>query len=445
MKKYAQVFVTVSAVFLTFQMNLSAQDHKEKLDEILTTNRPLRTPRMLTLTVGQEEGQLRGNDDKVIQAGIDYLHRLGGGVLHILPGMYTMHNALYMRPNVDIRGSGEKTVLKKSRGFVTPLIRDADWFEYGVQVKDPTGFKTGNGIMLRTKPTESGQLWTIKVMRGTVTKIEGDVLFFDKITGENFWLENECTASTLFPILTAENVDNITIEDIVLDGNGAENELINGNFSGGVFLEHCNNWTFRNVTVQNYNGDGYSFQACNDFLFENCKSLNNGGLGFHPGSGSQRPVLRNCTGNGNSEGFYFCWSVTGGIVENCVFNDNVVYGISVGHRDTDNVMRNCTIEGNKQVGIIFRKGEESEFFGAHRNLVENCIIRNNGKDKDGVGIDITHETNDITIKNCTFGNKGEKIQKIGIRIGKETKRITMEGNTFSDMKVKVNDLRGTDR
>ena len=43
------------------------------------TNRPLREPRKLVLTVGRDEGDLRGTDDTVIQAGIEYLHRVGGG------------------------------------------------------------------------------------------------------------------------------------------------------------------------------------------------------------------------------------------------------------------------------------------------------------------------------------------------------------------------------
>lgn len=442
MRKKAIILFVLLSVCISGLPVLYAQNvSREELKQIISTNRPFREMQVMTLTVGQNQGDLQGTDDMVIQAGMDYLHRLGGGVLHILPGTYTINNALYARPNVTIRGSGDNTILKKSKGFVTPLVRDTDWLEYAVQVKDPSGFSPGSGIMLRTKPKEPGQLWTVDVMRGTVTKVAGDVIFFDKITGENFWLESECTASNIVPIITAEHVDNITIEDIVLDGSRDSNELINGNFSGGIFLEHCNGWNFKNVTVQNYNGDGYSWQVCNDMYFENCKSLNNGGLGFHPGSGSQRPVLTNCTANGNDQGFYFCWSVTSGLVDNCVFSGNVKYGISIGHRDTDNTIQNCTIENNGQIGILFRKGGESEFFGGHRNHIKECLIRDNGNDKEGFGIDIQYETNDITIEDCTFENvKGEK-QKVGIRIGEDTKRITLEGNTFNNVPVEVEDMR----
>ena len=51
----------------------------------MSTNRPMRQRQNLVLTVGPTEGDLQGKDDKVIQAGVEYLHRLGGGTLRILP------------------------------------------------------------------------------------------------------------------------------------------------------------------------------------------------------------------------------------------------------------------------------------------------------------------------------------------------------------------------
>ena len=116
---------------------------------------------------------------------------------------------------------------------------------------------------------------------------------------KNMWLDERATLATIFPILTAEEgVCDVAIENIVLDGNKEENEEINGNYSGAVFLQRCHRYTFRNVTACNYNGDGFSFQVCDDFVFENCVSENNANLGFHPGSGSQRPRFRAVSVNG---------------------------------------------------------------------------------------------------------------------------------------------------
>ena len=405
---------------------------------VTRTNRPMRNRQDLVLTVGQNEGDLQGKDDKIIQAGIEYLNRMGGGTLHILPGVYNLRNAIYLHTNITLRGSGERTVLRKSDSVVTKLLRDSDWFEYGVQVGDVKGFVPGGGIMLRSRKGAGD--WQYDVLRATVTAIEGDVLYLDGLTKENFWIEKDATAGTVFPILTAENVNNVVVQDIVLDGNRDKNEHINGNFSGGVFIQYCNKWSFKNVISRNYNGDGFSFQVCDDIQFESCQAINNADLGFHPGSGSQRPVFRSCKSRGNSQGIFFCWSVSDGLAENCILSGNRRYGISIGHRDTDNVIRGCKIESNGEVGILFRK-EANEFRCGSRNLIENCMIRDNGTKRTGFGIDIQGKTEDITVRNTKFENTAGKNQKTGIRIGQMAGRIVMQGNAFENSPVHIDDLR----
>lgn len=410
--------------------------------DILSTNRPLRTTRQLILTVGQDKGDLQGKDDKIIQAGIEYLHRLGGGILQIYTGTYDMNNALHLRPNITIRGSGENTVLHKTGGVLTSIIRDMDWYEYAVQVEDAKGFTTGGGIMLRSRIDSSD--WAYHVFRSTIRSIEGNVLFLDNIPYENFWVDKEVSAATIFPIITAaEKTDNVIIENIILDGNKANNEIINGNYAGAVFIQNCDNWTFNNVTAQNYNGDGYSFQVCDNIQFDNCKSLDNSGLGFHPGSGSQYPVFRNCTSTGNDLGIFFCWGVTYGLAENCVLSGNDRYGISIGHRDTDNLITGCKIENNGEVGIFFREPSGvNNFRAGNRNTIEDCDLNNNGSNMNGTGIDIGWEIENISIKRNRIGNtNGQKLQQTGIRISANAKRITLEENTFIDSPVEIEDHR----
>jgi len=353
-----------------------------------------------------------------------------------------MNNALYLHPNITLRGSGENTVLRKTDGVVTSIVRDMDWYEYAVQVENVDGFVTGGGIMLRSRIDSSD--WAYHVFRGTIKSIEGNVLFLDNIPYENFWVEEEVSATTIFPIITAaEKTDHVIIEDIVLDGNKANNEMINGNYAGAVFIQNCDNWTFNNVTAQNYNGDGYSFQVCDDVHFINCKSLDNSGLGFHPGSGSQRPVFRNCTSTGNDLGIFFCWGVSYGLAENCVLSNNQRYGVSIGHRDTDNLIIGCKIEHNGEVGILFREPSgDNAFCAGNRNIIENCDINDNGSNQSGIGIDIGWITEDITVKGNRIGNFTEKKeQKTGIRISEYSKRITLEENTFIDSPAEIEDHR----
>ncbi len=432
------VLTLVSVIPLTsFAQNNWQEREKVRSLPIQETNRPLRTKQHLTLTVGQTEGILRGTDDKIIQAGIDYLNRLGGGTLQILPGVYNIENAITLSPNITLKGSGESTVLKMAPSFVTPIIRNLDGGEFGVQVKDPSGFKPGRGIMLRTSAKEA---WAIKVLKATVTRIDGDIVYFDKIADKDFHLDKQCTAATIYPILTAESVDNVNIENIILDGNKELNEHINGNFSGAVFLHKCNNWNFKNVTAKDYDGDGFSWQTCNDIHIDNCKALNNTDLGYHPGTGSQRPVITNCISNGNSQGIYFCWGVTDGFVDNCTLKDNVKFGISIGHRDTDNLIQNCLIENNKEVGILFRKDDDDDFFAGNRNLIRNCVIKDNGSDNKGVGIDVRWKTKDVRVENSKFINSRDGNQIIGIQISKDAERITSTGNTFERTDTEIKNL-----
>ncbi len=391
----------------------------------------------MVLTVGQDEGDLQGRDDVVLQAGADYLHRLGGGILQILPGTYAMRNALYLHPNLTVRGSGSATVLKKAAGASTSLVRDSDWYEVRVEVADARGFSAGCGVMLRSYG-DSG----MTVVKDTAMAVEGRVIWLSKRMYKNMWLDERATLATIFPLLTAEEgVCDVTVENLVLDGNKKKNEEINGNYSGAVFLQRCHRYTFRNVTARNYNGDGFSFQVCDDFVFENCVSKNNANLGFHPGSGSQRPRFRNCRATGNSQGIFFCWGVSDGVAKNCVCSDNRDFGISIGHRDTDNHIVNCEIARNRKVGVLFR-APLSEFRGAHRNAIHACVIRDNGFAENGYGIEIRGATHDVEIRDNRIEDSGKKRQKVGIKIEREARGTAIDGNAFINMESNVERARG---
>jgi parallel beta-helix repeat protein len=435
--RQADVLCFVSALILC--VSIPADAWASEADRgTSVANRPIRSSPRLTLAVGQTEGDLQGRDDKVIQAGIDYLNRLGGGTLRILPGVYLLQNALYLRPHITLRGSGKDTILKKAPSVVTSLLQDSDWFEYGVRVKDTRGFEPGRGIMLRSS-TGPGA-WQYDVLQATIMSVQGNTVFVDRVLRKNFWVDKNVTAATIFPLITADHADDVRVEDLVLDGNREENEHINGNYAGAMFIQECNRWSFKNVCARNYNGDGFSFQVCDDIQFHDCQALNNTDLGFHPGSGSQCPVFRNCVAKGNSLGLFFCWGVSDGRAEDCVLSENRRYGISIGHRDTDNIIRNCSIERNGQVGILFRK-EASSFLGGHRNRIENCLIRDNGSEQGGIGIDIQGSTRDISILQNCLENKNSQNQKVAIRISTQAENINLKDNSFIGCPIEIEDQR----
>jgi polygalacturonase len=63
---------------------------------VFVGNRPKTEAGQITLTVGQTSGDLRGFDDRVLQAVVDYVSGLGGGRVDVCDGVYEMQNALFL-------------------------------------------------------------------------------------------------------------------------------------------------------------------------------------------------------------------------------------------------------------------------------------------------------------------------------------------------------------
>lgn len=391
----------------------------------------------LSMTVGDGGGQINGSDDRVIQAGIDYLSALGGGTLKLLPGTYHLNNAIYLRSNIQIEGSGDETVLVKNPSVSTPLAIDSDWYDSDATLTNSNGFEVGYGVCLRGKTPHHGGS---NVIKRTIIAKEDNRIWFDKSLEKNFWADHEAQISTLFPILSGEYICDIEIRDLVLDGNRSNNERLDGNYAGCIFMQDCERITIDNIEARNYNGDGISWQICHDVTVTNCRSLNNVDLGLHPGSGSQRPIMQDNHLEGNRLGLFFCWGVKHGIAENNRILNNHQYGISIGHRDTDNIIRRNRIEGSGEVGITFRN-EPNEGRSPHRNIVENNRIANSGQDKSGIGVDIQGETQSITLRQNQITETRKGGEHIGVQIGEQTSNILLEKNEFSGVAVGVRDLR----
>lgn len=391
----------------------------------------------LSMTVGSGDGQINGSDDRVIQAGIDYLTALGGGTLKLLPGTYHLSNAIYLRSNIRIEGNGDETVLIKNPSVSTPLAIDSDWYDSDVTLTKSNGFEVGYGVCLRAKTPHHGGS---NVIKRTIIGKDGNRLWLDKSLEKNFWADHEARISTLFPILSGEHICDVEIRDLVLDGNKSNNGHLDGNYAGCIFMQDCERIQIDNVEARNYNGDGISWQICHDVSVTNCRSLSNVDLGLHPGSGSQRPIMQDNYLAGNRLGLFFCWGVKHGVAENNRILNNHQYGISIGHRDTDNIIRLNQIEGSGEVGITFRN-EPNEGRSPHRNIVENNRITNSGSDKDGIGIDIQGETKSITIRENQIAEMREGGEHIGVQIGEKTANILLEKNEFAGLAVGVRDLR----
>jgi hypothetical protein len=390
---------------------------------------------MLTVTVGQKDADLVGTSDKAIQAAVDFAAGRGGGTVRILPGTYRLRNAIYLAPRLRLKGSGLDTILIKEPSAASKLAADSDWYDQEITLASAQGFRLGDGVCLRAKnPATGGPV----VIKRTLVARSGNRFKLDRALRENLWLKGAPTAATLFPLISGENIAGIVIEDLALDGNKDNNDNLDGNYAGCIFLQDCKDVTIRNVIARNNNGDGISWQICHDVRVENCHSHDHAGLGLHPGSGSQRPVIRQNLLEHNQIGIFFCWGVRFGIAANNKIVGSRDAGISVGHRDTDNLIRGNSIKASGKVGILFR--DETQAFGPHRNRCEHNQILDSGPD-DGVGIDVRGRTEAVSLTHNEVRETRQPMSRVGIRIGPETRNISLAANKVVGYAVEVSDLR----
>ncbi|MCH7557289.1 MAG: right-handed parallel beta-helix repeat-containing protein [Planctomycetes bacterium] len=396
------------------------------------------------ITVGKNNAHLIGSDNRVLQAAVDYIAGLGGGIVEIKEGEYVMYDSLHLRANVTIRGkkgspgdSLRRTVLRKADGAISPLALDGDFGEQQITLEDPTGFEVGYGVSIWDD--SSGGFHTT-VAR--ITGRSGNTFSIDKPLMADCMVSNKAKAATIFPVISGYHIEGARIEDLIIDGNKDSNIHLNGCRGAGIFLYRAFGTVIRGCIVRNYNGDGISFQQSNDVAVVGCISEDNTYLGIHPGSGSQRPRVRNCIARGNgTDGLFLCWRVRHGLFENNILEGNGRFGISIGHKDSDNLFRCNIVRSNHRDGIFFRN--ETLGMAAHRNCFEENIIENNGKGQEVAGIRIRGHTNNLVFKNNIIRDtRPDKLQRqtVGIRIEEQVGQIILDGNKIK-AKIAIDDRR----
>jgi hypothetical protein len=192
------------------------------------------------------------------------------------------------------------------------------------------------------------------------------------------------------------------------------------------------------VEARHYNGDGISWQVCHDVVVENCHSHDHAGLGLHPGSGSQRPLIRDNRLERNDIGLFFCWGVKYGLAERNHIEENRV-GVSIGHRDTDNLIQENAILRSREVGVLFRP-ERGKDFAPHRNRLERNRIVDSGP-AEGVAVDVQGQVESITLAANEIRETRGAARRVGVRLGADTREIRLENNLIEGFHLPLHDLR----
>jgi hypothetical protein len=395
---------------------------------------------LLEVTVGQDRADFVGTNHLALQAAVDYVSALGGGTVQILPGTYEMGNSLFLRSGLRLVGSGEDTVLRKCDWTCQQMTEDTDWYSNRVAIKSASAFSIGGGVLIRGKCPHYGKPQFIK---RTVVAVDDNVLYLDKALRANVWLDTEPEAASLFPVITGEFVNDVTIESLIIDGNRANNDNLNGNYGGCIFIQDCNRIRVSYVTARDYNGDGISWQICDDVTIDQCRCINNSDLGLHPGSGSQRPIITDNTIIGSSQGLFFCWGIRHGRAEGNTIEDCDKYGISIGHRDTDNLVRNNCVRRSGINGVLFRE-HPSPARDPHRNVLEGNLIVDSGAHDECVAIEMLGTATGVVLRNNRIVDTRRKHasrNRIGIRIGEKIQELTMQGMSFVGVDTDILDKR----
>jgi hypothetical protein len=379
------------------------------------------------ISVGALGSDIIGYDSASIQKGVEIVRSLGGGIVRLSPGKFESISTIRLYNNIHLIGSGDSTVLKKGSGHKTRIVEDADYGELKAVVADSSGFKVGMGIQLYDNKYRHG--WDVST--AVITAIEGTTLYFDQYLIHDYSVEREGIISNAYSIIAGVEVENVRISNLIIDGNKDESaDAINGCRGGGIYLHVAKNCCISNVKVMDFHGDGLSWQLTEDITVKGCEVFNCTNFGAHPGTGSARSIIEDCSFYNNaSDGLFVCWRVQDGLFKNNRMYDNGGSGINIGHKDIRNLFESNHIYNNDFSGIRMRN--ENILNAAHDNKYCMNIIEDNGVGETGAGVYIDAPIKGVTIERNIIRDTGEGKQRYGVVIRKNVENLIIEQNEMN--------------
>ncbi len=350
-----------------------------------------------TITVGGPACDIEGFTSTAVQAAVDRLRRSGdGGTIRLDQGVFRMTGPIRLYSGMTLQGEGAGTVLRKTWGVKTRFTRDADYGELQAEVADASLFEPGMGLQLY----DDSQKWGWDESTAVITRIEGNVLHFDRHLERDYHADDGGTVTNACSIIEAVDVRYVRICDLVVDGAASDNHPIGGCRGGGIYLYKAGECRIDHVEVRDFNGDGISWQITEDITVRSSTVTGCTGSGLHPGAGSVRSLVTDCVLEGNRlAGLFICWRVQHGEFSRNRICGNGSFGISIGHKDSYNRFDDNLISDNGASGVFFR--EEKPGNGSIGNRWTRNIIAGNGSEATpGYGVYV----NGASADNAFVGN-----------------------------------------
>ncbi|MFP4028805.1 MAG: right-handed parallel beta-helix repeat-containing protein [Candidatus Brocadiia bacterium] len=360
-----------------------------------------------------------GETNETIQRAINDVAERGGGTVELPARTFELHDAIHLRSSVTLAGQGKETVLKKVQSVSSPIVDHLGYGHYEVTVEDPDLFRPGMGITVRDDST-NGFNMTV----GTIQEIDGACLFIDKQFNADYSPNKGGRAVSIFPLVSAEYARGVAMRDLTLDGSN-DPELLGGCRGGAVFFLQTHTATAENLHIQDFTGDGISFQQCTDIAVKRCEVHDLAENGLHPGSGSVRYVIEdNHVHNCGGMGIFYCLRTTHSLCEGNLVENNGRGGISIGERDTNHILRNNEIKGNSWAGLRFR---DVHIHGGDRVIVEENNFEQNANEQDEAEIVIASRIRHVVIRQNQFITDAS-----AIRVNEETQDIYVAASNKVD-------------
>ncbi len=375
------------------------------------------------------------NEEKInaayMQKIIDTLAKSGGGTLQLPAGDFMLDRGLRLYDSITIAGSAEGTILRKTPGKIYPLAGYHNYGMHDIPLLSTDGLETGMTVYI-TDDRTGGFHETI----ATITWVNDGWIGIDQGIRNDLSADANPCAITQYPLIWADGASNIKIKNLTIEGEKQSDPFELGSCRGGaIYFINCANAEVNKVTVNNFAGEGISFQMCRSVRILNSNFTNNRGNGLHPGAGSTDVLFDNCIADNNERyGFFFCVRANHVTVRNCKFRHNHV-GMSLGARDCYNLIENCVIENNHEGGISTRPDPCPI-------EVHSCVIRNSRVADNGCNpqIELLGPIHDIAIENCEITGSN-----LAVYINAEAQHIYLKDNKYkgeiiADTKSLINEM-----
>jgi len=211
--------------------------------------------------------------------------------------------------------------------------------------------------------------------------------------------------NTLINAFYFNNVSGVTVKDLVIDGNKA-NQTDGGStynqcgiYANGGLRDAC----FENIVMKNCYYRGFMGRIIQRALFFNCSFIDNGNRGLMLDGPSSTSVS------------------TDNKIVNCTFSGNGSDGLAFGEYAFSTYIGGCISRNNGLFGIYVESGGPSETRSAHM-VIEGCIVSGNSSR----GVNVSY-SNYVTVSNChIYDNSGD-----GILYGAQSSYCTVTGSSIT--------------